>query len=408
MAASLCRLRLETLTTTDGIIMELSPRSMLLLKIYDHDRFKQLIPEQASSGTTNSGTIENSPIGGSALPLEIKLKPNYPMQRVEGEYESRKGSVSVVQPSFNILSDDLKYPYSFRERLVSSRKPTSRQRSARKKRHNNSVIIEKTDFDSPPPKSTKEEEKPRNSSGEPEKPRKSFGEEPKNRKVEEVECIKDTRIPVKDFIDISLNKGKVKTKSDFSTQQIKHYKSTFPDSITTSYFIKPGEPVAAKSQCLLMTQLSTTATANHMWIRHASRMRLQSMGTMSPSTVNYPLNEELPSSHLPHSVRPKSIEISKTARKAQTSVKFPPTHKEFSTFLNRVKETERVIRQEEDFARKVRGLKGKIQLEPTEHKMKNRKKNEAEEEPPIDSNTYFIVAPGKVPSSGLKIPRQYV
>jgi hypothetical protein len=87
-------------------------------------------------------------------------------------------------------------------------------------------------------------------------------------------------------------------------------------------------------------------------------------------------------------------------------VKFPATHRELSTFLNRVKETERVLRQEHDFARKVRHLKTSIQLEPTEQKERRSMKQAAEEEPGVDMNCYFIVSPGKVPVSGLSMPRQ--
>jgi hypothetical protein len=87
-------------------------------------------------------------------------------------------------------------------------------------------------------------------------------------------------------------------------------------------------------------------------------------------------------------------------------VKFPPSYDEFSTFLNRVKETERVIRQEEDFTRKVRSVKAAIQLESTEHKPRKLTQPQVEEDPPVEANTFFIIPPGKVPSSGLMMPRQ--
>jgi hypothetical protein len=87
-------------------------------------------------------------------------------------------------------------------------------------------------------------------------------------------------------------------------------------------------------------------------------------------------------------------------------VKFPPSYDEFSTFLNRVKETERVIRQEEDFTRKVRSVKAAIQLEPNEHRQRRLPKPEVEEDPAVEANAFFIVPPGKVPSSGLMMPRQ--
>lgn len=86
-------------------------------------------------------------------------------------------------------------------------------------------------------------------------------------------------------------------------------------------------------------------------------------------------------------------------------MKFPATHREFNKFLNRVKETERVLRQEDDFARKVRHMKTTIQLEPTERKQKRQRTQAVEEEPGVDMNCYFIVSPGKVPVSGLRMPR---
>lgn len=272
--------------------MELSRRTMLLLKIYDHDRFKKLLPE-ASADTTYSDSIRNTPNVSSLKPIEGKLKPNYPMKHIEAVLEDSHGHVAVVAPSSNILTDDLKNPFKERQ---SSRKQSARKTSTRKKRNNQSVILEKTDFEATPIKSSKHKKSLRSTFKEDDL-RKSFRETVKHKKTE-VECVKDKCIPVSDFLDISLNKGRVKTKSDFSTQQVKHYKSTFPDSITTSYFIKPGEPVGAKSKCLLLTKLTTTTTANHLWFRHSSRMRLQSQGTMSPSTINYPLNEEIPSSNL--------------------------------------------------------------------------------------------------------------
>jgi hypothetical protein len=271
---------------------------MQLLKIYDTHRFRRLQPEQVSGNTTDTGTLEDSS-QFFEQPLGTKLRPNYPMQRVGPNYP-QKPEVSVVNTSFKILTDDLKHPFTHRERFSSSRKQSSREgqdesikgarreKAAKRHRKNRSVVFEKTAFE-------QSSLKPSESS---KKPRKAFGKAGQSKKPQVTEVIEGTRIPKKDFIDISLNRGKLRTKSDFSTHEISHYKSTFLDSVQTSYFINPGESPGVKSQCLLVTQLSTTATANHLWQRHPSRIRIQSLGTMSPGTLSYPLNEELPRSHL--------------------------------------------------------------------------------------------------------------
>jgi hypothetical protein len=290
---------------------------MLLLKIYDSDRFRRLQPEQVSGNTTNTGTFEGSP-QPFEKPQGIMLRPNYPIQRVEPNIP-QKPEVSVVNTSFKILTEDLKHHFStHRERFSSSRKQSARdshnksinslrENSAKRRRQNRSVALEKTAFEQSPLKPSVRSEKPL----------KAFGGARRSKKPQVPEVIEGTRIPKKDFIDISLNRGKLRTKSDLSTKEISHYKSTFPDSVQTSYFINPGESPGVKSQCLLVTQLSTTATANHLWLRHSSRIRIQSLGTMSPAILSYPLNEELPRSHL----RKESTELIQSSRSLLKSAK---------------------------------------------------------------------------------------
>jgi hypothetical protein len=234
------------------------------------------------------------------------------MKRVEVE-DGQGDPVTVVVSSFNILQEALVRPISFHERS-SSRRQSARVHESKRRRHNQSTEVDKTEFE-PPQKTSASQSKKLSADQEKtkraaadldktkgaaaeDKPRKSLSGVAEGPKAVVRQVVKGTRIPLKDFIDISTNRGRMKTKTDFSLNQISNYKATFPESAKASYFIKPGEPSGLKSQCLLMTQLSTTTTANHTWLRHASRMRVQSMGTMSPAIVSYPLNEELTSSHL--------------------------------------------------------------------------------------------------------------
>jgi hypothetical protein len=292
--------------------MELSPRSKQLLRVYDPDTFRRLLPGRFSGGTTDTGTLENSPQLLDKAPTG-RLKPNYPMRRVEAE-DGRGEPVTVVVSSFNILPEDSVRPISLHKRS-SSRRQSARVHESKRRRLNRSAEIDKTEFEPPQkssagqskrPSASQERTKPaaadqgrtKKAAVDKEQPRKSLRGVAEGSNAVVGKVIEGTRIPIKDFIDISMNRGRVKTKTGFSISQISNYKATFPESAKTSYFIKPGEPPGLKSQSLLMTQLSTTTTASHTWVRHASRMRVQSMGTMSPAIVSYPLDEELPRSHL--------------------------------------------------------------------------------------------------------------
>ncbi|CAG9325061.1 unnamed protein product [Blepharisma stoltei] len=135
------------------------------------------------------------------------------------------------------------------------------------------------------------------------------------------------------------------------------------------------------------------------YIRPTHIELIQGLKKIRSLTLPFPFAPELQKPDLPFSLRSRSAR--KHFKKNKIEYIVPKNPIELGTLLKKMKETERVLRQENNFSKKIRNLKPEIQL--TEIQQDNSVQKKKKHNKSFEIHGGRIVKPCIIPNSGLII-----